>query len=97
MNLNDYESIDRVEENQAAMQSRIDDRQGLLGLIALILLAIPALLIRYLFPDLDPMILAGLGLAVYSVYAGMMVLALSSRAGQEEPSPKPVPVAAGDE
>lgn len=67
-----------------ASKSRIDDRQGLLGLLALISLAGPALLIRYLFPELNPLFLAAFGVAIYSLYLGLLVLAVSRHTGDDE-------------
>jgi hypothetical protein len=42
----------------------------------LVSLAIPALLIRNLFPDLDPLLLAGFGVAIYSAYLVVMIAVL---------------------
>ena len=71
-------------QEQGEVGAKIDDREGLLGLVALISLAIPALLIRILLPDLNPVILAGLGVAVYAVYLATLLSTLSRQANEEE-------------
>jgi drug/metabolite transporter (DMT)-like permease len=70
-------------DEQVIMRQEVDDRQGLLGLLALISLAIPALLIRYLFPEINPVILGGLGVAVYAAYLSVLLMAVSRQAGNE--------------
>lgn len=73
-------------------RQKIDDRQGLFGLIALISLAIPVLLARNLLPDLNPIILAGFGIAIYALYLVLMMLMISRQADDSELTPEPAPV-----
>jgi hypothetical protein len=75
-------------------QDGVADRHGLLGLVALISLAMPALLIRTLLPDLNPLILTALGLAVYVAYLVAMAAVLWRQAEQTNPSLETVPTTA---
>jgi hypothetical protein len=67
----------------------VSDRSGLIGLLVLLSLAILALGIRYLFPDLNSIFLAGLGITVYGIYLGILVY-ISSRTQEVEPALEPV-------
>jgi hypothetical protein len=66
------ESLDTYQQLEGHTQQSSNDRSGLIGLLALLGIAFPALGIRYLFPSLNPMLLAGLGIAVYGVYLGLL-------------------------
>jgi hypothetical protein len=92
MNANSFETREKWLQDQEMAQNKVDDRRGLLGFIALISLAIPALLIRALLPDLNPLILAGLGVVVYSAYLAVMVTFMLRQVKHEQPAPKTVPV-----
>lgn len=59
-----------VRHEQVATQKVRDDRETLIIFLAILGLALPALAIRNLFPDLNPLLLAGLGITVYGVYLG---------------------------
>jgi hypothetical protein len=67
------ESLDTDQHSESRAGQNGNDRSGALGFLALLGLAFPALGIRYLLPDLNPLLLAGLGLAVYSIYLGMLI------------------------
>ena len=54
---------------------------------------IPALLIRTLLPDLNPLILAGVGVAVYSAYLAVMIAALWRQDAQAQSAAKVAPAA----
>ena len=71
-------------ENRARTEQGIDDRSAFLGLLAILSLAVPALVIRNLFPELNPLYLVGLGAITYSTYAFMLVLAYKARAREVE-------------
>jgi len=66
------ETLGTDQQIEGHTQQISDDRSGLIGFLALLGLAFPALGIRYLFPSLNPMLLAGLGIAVYGVYLGLL-------------------------
>lgn len=72
------------------VRETVEGRQALLGLVALISLAIPALTIRYLLPDLNPLILAGVGMVAYTAYLAMLFIALSRQAEEEQALPATV-------
>ena len=91
----EFGRMDKSEYQVAA--DKAGDRRGALGLLALLSLAVPALLIRSLFPDLDPLLLAGLGVAVYSAYLGLMGVALLRQAEQKQTRPEAARVTAGEE
>jgi hypothetical protein len=97
MSANSFEIREQTTRDQEWAQGRVDNRQGLLGFIALISLAIPALLIRSLLPDLNPLILAGLGVAVYSAYLAVMIAALWRQDEQARSALQAAPVAADKE
>jgi hypothetical protein len=97
MSANSFETRELWLEEQSVAQGKADDRYGLLGLIALISLAIPALLIRNLFPDLKPLILAGLGVTVYTAYLAVMITILLRQGDQEQPAREVAPIMADKE
>jgi hypothetical protein len=65
------------------------DRRGLIGLLSLFGAALPALGIRFLFPDLNPLFLVGLGVAVYGVYLGLLAY-YSFQSNDDELATEPV-------
>lgn len=83
-NLKVYEG-DRYD--QEAVRETVEGRQALLGLVALVSLAIPALTIRHLLPDLNPLILAGVGMVAYMTYLAMLFIALSRQTEAEQALP----------
>lgn len=97
MSVGSYEADDIRLVKQEMFQDDASDQHGLLGLIALIGLAIPALLIRSLLPDLNPVFLAGLGSAVYLAYLGVMVVTLMRQAEQGQLAPETIGVTADHE
>lgn len=96
MSTSGYQLRDLNDENDELFRAESDDRHGLLGLMALLGLAIPALLIRSLFPDLSPVFLAGLGVAVYCAYLGLMGATLLRQAGQKQVEVAPARVTPGE-
>ena len=48
------------------------DRRGMIGLLSLFGATLPALGIRFLFPDLNLFFLVGLGVSVYGIYLGLL-------------------------
>jgi len=70
-------------------QQTTNDRRGLIGLFTIFSLAFPALAIRYLYPDLNPLFLVGLGLAVYVFYLGFQAY-YSLKLNDVELATKPV-------
>ncbi len=91
MNANSFEAQNVVYQDQETVREKSDDRHGLMGFIALLSLAIPALLIRNLFPDMNPLMLAGLGVTVYVAYLGLMIAVLLRQAEHEQTRPEAVP------
>ena len=59
------------------------DRSGLFGMLALLSLALPALGIRYLLPDMNPLFLAALGGAVYAVYLAVLMRQMAQSVDME--------------
>ena len=72
-------------------QHTSNDRRGLIGLLTIFSLAFPALGIRYSYPDLNPLFLAGIGLAVYGAYLGLLAY-YSFQLNDVELAPKPAVV-----
>lgn len=66
------------QERDVAAQA-IDNRSAMIGLLALLVLAFPALLIRSLFPDLNPLFLAGLGIVTYGSYLTVLMFKQSEQ------------------
>ena len=66
------ESLGTHQQIERHTQQIGKDRRGLIAFLTLVSLAFPALGIRYLVPDLNPLFLAGLGVAVYGVYLGLL-------------------------
>ena len=63
-----------------------DNRSAMIGLLALLSLAFPALLIRTLFPDLNPLFLAGLGVVTYGSYLTVLMLKQTEQVQEMESS-----------
>ena len=74
------------DQEQDGEGQTIDNRSAMIGLLALLSLAFPALLIRTLFPDLDPLFLAGIGLVTYGSYLTILMLKQTERVQQMESS-----------
>ena len=89
MSLQRNESLGMHQQIDGDTQPIGNDRSGLFGLLALLGLAFPALGIRYLFPDLNPLFLAGFGIAVYGVYLGLQAY-LTIQTGDPELALEPV-------
>jgi len=83
MNKGENETSYADDGERDMMRQEIGDRQALIGLLALIGLALPALLIRYLFPNLNPVVLAGLGVAAYATYLGLLLTSVSQQIDKE--------------
>lgn len=56
-----------------ANSSYADNRRMTIGFITLIAVAGAALIVRNLFQDLNPLIVAGLGASTYAVYIGALI------------------------
>ena len=65
------------------------DHVGLVGLLSLFGAALPALGIRILFPNLNPIFLVGLGVFVYGTYLGLLAY-YSIQSNDMALSPEPV-------
>lgn len=81
--MNQSDSFSGYDGEQMIVRQAVDDRQALIGLLALISLALPALLIRYLFPNIDPLVLASLGVALSATYLGMLLLTVIRQTKEE--------------
>lgn len=79
-----------VERHSARQKS--DDREMFFGFLALLSLAFPALAIRALLPDLNPLLLVGIGLLIYFAYFAWLLRLHAQRSVQEQLSLKRVVV-----
>jgi len=89
------ESVGSQQQMESYTQQLSNDRSGRIGLLALLALAFPALGIRYLFPGLNPMLLAGLGISIYVIYLGLLAYH-SVQSNDAEPALEPVMADARD-
>lgn len=80
------------QQEQPPFQREVDDREMLLGFLALLSLALPALAIRTLLPDLNPFLLAGIGIIAYGAYLGWMFRAVLVQSTVEQAAMEPVRV-----
>ena len=96
MNSSEHEAqlVNNREQDDAGQT--IDNRSAMIGLLALLSLAFPALLIRTLFPDLNPLFLAGLGIITYGSYLVILLHKQSEQLQEMESSLEPVAAKAPD-
>jgi hypothetical protein len=81
-------------QEQVSTQKDMSEREVRLIFLALLGLALPAWAIRVVFPDLNPLLLAGLGLALYGVYLGWFLRSNNLLPVMEEASLETVKVKA---
>ena len=73
-------------------QQKLDDRETLLGFLSLLSLALPALAIRALLPELNPLFLVVIGLVIYSAYIAWLFRMHAARSIEEQTSLKRIAV-----
>ena len=93
---NENENGPVINQEEDGAGQIIDNRSAMIGLVALLSLAFPALLIRTLFPDLNPLFLAGLGIVTYGSYLTVLMLRQSKQGQEMESSLKLARVKAPD-
>ena len=96
MNSSEHETELVNDQERDGADQTVDNRSAMIGLLALLSLAFPALLIRNLFPDLNPLFLAGLGVITYGIYLTWLLFRQSEQAREMESSLEPAKVKAQD-
>ena len=78
--------MDKNQTNREVDRRQPNDRQMFIGLLALLSLALPAVAIRSLLPDLNPIVLAGTGLALYAAYLAWLYRMHLAQSTEEQSS-----------